>query len=365
MLEMASGDHWVGDRSEGVSFWSEENLLVNEKPASGDFAVQFDAETGAVAMSGPKKNLHVTAAVWNNNVILGGMSLGTAENTRTHVVDGYAFCFSKGNLETLWPVMCRAADDDPYDAAVEIADLKQFVPHLYFLGQFQIENHPPAYVRDHFRIEWGPVNYTSANRRHDITVSDTVPLMAGGLPFIKGAEYAEQSECRIVLYPHQPITDPSLRIGVPNIENLISCRRRQQGAVEHSRDYANDELRAARQTLIELSAEGLGDRIAASQECREEVFRKVAKVYLTAYRSGFNNFYFDFMMNSMVNSQGPVVLPAPVASAVVRTCIAFLEGRRDVPSGASSSGGTAKPETPTLQLGPHSKTTVGTPCNGM
>jgi hypothetical protein len=328
ILEIVSGDRWIGDRSEGVSHWIENNPLASEPSDSGKISVNIDVASGAIEMSGPPKGVSgivMTSGV-ADNIHSMGMSEGSSANLRAHVVDGFAFCFSKGDLDSLWPVMCRQTDDDPYDAAVEINDLYRFVINLYFFGTLHIKHEPVIRVCDFFTLNWGPIQYRSGTNRHDgAPVSKKVPLTGRGIQFIKSIEYQKQSEWRILLYPRKVLYHSFLPVVVPHIGQLVQVRRRSPFDGNPPLSVAERDMRDCKMVLDELSEEGLGHRIAESLEVREEVFRKVAKVYLAAYKNGFHDVYIDMLMDTEINSQGPLGVPVPGAQFIVRTCIEFLE----------------------------------------
>lgn len=322
ILEVATGDRRIGDRTEGVLRWTKANSLAGEDSGVGNFKLQLDVTAGTLGMSGGPK----LVAYAQNPDGFAYCRGGSPSITYTQITDGYAFCFSKGELDKLWLVMCDPADVDPYDAAIEILDLQSFIWHLYFTGEFRIGSQPLMYVRDVFRLEWSRVQYrTSTDERDDRPVSEKVPLLAGGKPFVKGMDYESQSEWRIVLYPNTPLDLCSLLITVPNITHLIQVRQSSPVSDKPSNDNTEKDMRDFREIFAELSVDGEFGKISESTESLEEVYRKVARVYLAAYLAGVSDYHIDFMMKGIIYSQGPLVLPIPAALYVVRHCIDFME----------------------------------------
>lgn len=150
LMELLSGDDWIGDRREGLA-----TTLIK----------------------------HEFARVGNST------SYGSY-NTYVRYFEGYALCFSHGDYDAVRKAMMIDAPY-PYDGCVAIADLERLLQ--------AIANgvHPGGRVGDDFGIYYGPCTYEE--KPEVCTIEMGEPEEPN--PFLKDPKYKAQSEFRILLQP--------------------------------------------------------------------------------------------------------------------------------------------------------------------
>lgn len=172
LLEIASGDRWIGDVREGVAIThvAEANLA---DLAQAPLKVALE-EAGFIR------------AVPGAPVVVNGVRI-------VQEVDAFICSFSSGEFAPLHEVMCRSPDRPNYTAAVEVLDQDALVSRVE-AGVLPC-GRP---VKDVFHVECGRVVYDG----HE---ADWNGALMGAHPYRKEGAFEGQHEWRVVLYPREPV----------------------------------------------------------------------------------------------------------------------------------------------------------------
>lgn len=214
LLEVFTGDQWIGDRNEGVAT-TKVNATMREGDPQDAVLLQRLSEAGVLKLGSGGG-----ACVEMHGVII------------RNVVDCFVFCFSAGEIEHLASSMsspCRAKY--AYDGCLRLLDPNEIAQRIWAYGMVDGKPLPELFKSLHL----GPVSYEWAER----DLSDG-PI-ASGDPFVKSAGYIEQREWRFVLIPHASIEEDGLFVECEAISDLLV----EEALNVPARSHAAGDLRKA------------------------------------------------------------------------------------------------------------------------
>jgi hypothetical protein len=192
LLEVATGDQWIGDKTEGIAETKVETEYSAEKP--DPVAEQRLKDAGLLSSTdGITPTVSITGTVIHDHV------------------DCFVFSFSRGEFDKLRAVMCNPDRPDySYDACVQILNAEALVTALRENGRVGLGGER---LSEHFDVEMGRVRYDRAV--HDFSVAGVAP----GDPLVKDARYEEQSEVRIILLPKGQVRGDFVFVRLPFAES--------------------------------------------------------------------------------------------------------------------------------------------------
>lgn len=145
----------------------------------------------------------------------GAIIFGSQVQLRYQMPDSFILCISLGEREQLVNAMCRDAKD-PYDAAVQVLIPLDLLAHrIYYRGTIVELDHLPV-QRAFSRFSFGCVEYDARPHHH------TAGPAPEPSPFRKHADFASQSEARIVFEPMLNLQEQYLTIRLPKPERIFT-----------------------------------------------------------------------------------------------------------------------------------------------
>lgn len=252
LLEVATGDQWIGDRAEGLSV-TRINTEVSPSNPNPD-AKRWLKDAGIADLGDTSNSIVIKNA------------------TLTREYDCFIFSFSKGNVDELTSAMC-----DPqrlyyaYDACLKIRDPVSLCEALRKDG---LVNGKP--LADHFAIHLGQVNY--GKMEHDFSAAGVAPAD----PLLKDDRFKAQSEFRLILAPKETVIGDDVTVSLQSAasffseisRNILPLPPKDATLIKKSEAELIHELQEALGFIKNYFGGGLHDATARSvrQEALEEEF---------------------------------------------------------------------------------------------
>ena len=191
LLEIMTGDQWIGDRNEGVARTKVTATLQEGNP---EHAVLLDRLSKTGFKLGP------------------GSSAELRDVTIRNELDCFVFCVSEGELAQLAASMSAPERAQyAYDSCLQLRDPQEIMQRLWAQGFVDGQPLPALFKSLHF----GQVSYDWAER--DLGDGPA----ASGDPFVKSSRYTEQRERRFVLVPNATIEQDGVFVQCAAISDLL------------------------------------------------------------------------------------------------------------------------------------------------
>ena len=194
LLEIVTGDQWIGDRKEGLAKTTVNATLRADDP--NDAALIERAESAGLFRLEPGRKTQVTMK----------------DVTLYNVVDCFVFCVSNGDLAILTTEMTAPERKKyAYDGCIHLVDPAEIAKRIWERGT--VDGQP---VSTNFEgVRFGPVTYEWKESEF------TSAPVGKGDPFLKDAIYSPQREWRFVLFPRAAIPKDSVFVECESISDLL------------------------------------------------------------------------------------------------------------------------------------------------
>jgi hypothetical protein len=219
LLEMVTGDEWIGDRHDGLGTT---NVTIRLEGNPGEDALRKRLSDARIISAGSETKVSITGLKIINEI------------------DCFVFCFSKGDLNQLVENMCSAERADyAYDGCLQLKNPEEIRRRRWNEGK--VEGRP---LNELFEIA------IFDEVRYDGKESEFVSApIAPADPFVKLRKYTSQQEWRFVLKPRTPIDLDNVTVicnGCAEllIEEVIPAKAMQARRTGEFASHSEDELLA-------------------------------------------------------------------------------------------------------------------------